>query len=99
MLITDLELRLEMITKWLRDSGLVVNESKTEICCFHQNDQQNAIVNVCGTPEKTKYFMNVLGVTFDCKLNWSIHIANCINKAKNPFMHLDYLSHSLLPHK
>ena len=30
-LITNLEKRLEMITKWLKDSGLVVNESKTEI--------------------------------------------------------------------
>ena len=25
--------------------------------------------------------MNVLGVTFDCKLTWSIHITNIINKA------------------
>ena len=82
LLIADLELRLEMITKWVRDSGLVVNESKTEICLFHRNDQQNVTINVCGTPVTTKSFMNVLGVTFDCKLNWSIHITNCINKAK-----------------
>ena len=38
-LIVNLETKLEMITKWLRDSGLVVNESKTEICLFHRNDQ------------------------------------------------------------
>ena len=31
-LISNLEKRLEMITKWLKDSGLVVNEEKTEIC-------------------------------------------------------------------
>ena len=71
-----------MITKGLRDSGLVVNESKTEICLFHRNDQQKININVCGTLVKTKSFMNVLGVTFDSKLNWSIHITNCINKAK-----------------
>ena len=35
-LITNLEQRLEMITKWLRESELVVNESKTEICLFHK---------------------------------------------------------------
>ena len=29
-LITNMEIRLEMITKWLRDSGLVVNEEKPE---------------------------------------------------------------------
>ena len=26
------------MTKWLRESGLTVNESKTEICLFHKND-------------------------------------------------------------
>ena len=71
-----------MITKWLRDSGLVVNESKTEICLFHGNDQQKVNINVCGTIVKTKSFMNVLGVDFDSKLNWPIQITNCINKAK-----------------
>ena len=38
LLITNLEKRLEMITKWLRDSGLVVNESKTEACLFYNYD-------------------------------------------------------------
>ena len=28
---------MEMITKGLRDSGLLVNESKTEGCLFHKN--------------------------------------------------------------
>ena len=31
-LIDDLELRLEMMTKWLKNSGLTVNETKTEVC-------------------------------------------------------------------
>ena len=39
LLIDDLQKRLEMIVKWLKDSGLVVNESKMEICLFHNNDQ------------------------------------------------------------
>ena len=39
LLVINLEKRLEMITKWLRDSGLVVNESKTEACLFHTQDQ------------------------------------------------------------
>ena len=38
VLITNLEMRLEMITKWLKESGLVVNETKTEVCLFHLND-------------------------------------------------------------
>ena len=35
-----MERKLEMITKWLKDSGLKVNKSKTEICLFHRNDTQ-----------------------------------------------------------
>ena len=71
-----------MITKWLKDSGLVVNESKTEICMFHKHDQQKIKINVCGTEIMSKHFINVLGVTFDSKLNWSMHVTNVISKAK-----------------
>jgi hypothetical protein len=34
-LIPDLKKDLETMTKWLKDSGLKVNESKTEISLFH----------------------------------------------------------------
>jgi hypothetical protein len=33
--IDDMEKSLEVITKWPKQSGLVVNQSKTEICLFH----------------------------------------------------------------
>ena len=35
-----------MITKWLRDSGLLVNESKTEVCLFHKNDQPKIFITL-----------------------------------------------------
>ena len=88
LLITNLEKRLEMITKWLRDSGLVVNESKTELCPFHLNDQpviQIRLQNVVITSKKS---MNVLGILFDSKLNWKIHTAHAIAKAKNNSLQL-----------
>ena len=81
-LITDLEMSLEMITKWLRDSGLVVNEKKTEICVFHRNDQPTINVNLLGSVVSSQKSMNVLGVMFDCKLNWDLHVALAIDKAK-----------------
>ena len=34
----DLEMKIEMMTKWLRDSGMTVNEGKTEFCLFHKNN-------------------------------------------------------------
>ena len=80
-LILNMEQKLEMITKWLKDSGLKVNEKKTEICLFHRNDTQIITLTLQGQQITSKKFMNVLGVTFDSKLNWSIQTANAISKA------------------
>ena len=38
-LIIVMETKLVIITNWVRDSGLKVNESKTDLCLFHQKDQ------------------------------------------------------------
>ena len=35
----DMKIKLEIMVKWLRNSGLVVNESKTELCLFHKSPQ------------------------------------------------------------
>ena len=74
-----------MITKWLRDSGLVVNESKTEICLFHRHDQPLINVNIENITVTSKKSMNVLGVIFDSKLNWNMHLASA--KLKGNFLH------------
>ena len=71
-----------MITKGLKDSGLIVNEGKTEICLFHRNDKPAIEVSVCGTVVRSKKQMNVLGVIFDSKLNWDAHISHAILKSK-----------------
>ena len=81
-LIVDMEKRLESITKWLRGSGLIVNEGKTEICLFYRNDVQSITLTINGIPIKSKKSMNVLGVLFDSKLNWNVQVANAISKAK-----------------
>ena len=81
-LIANLEKRLEMITKWLKDSGLIVNESKTEVCLFHSNEQPLFTIRLQNIVITSQKSMNVLGVAFDSKLNWQIHVANTIGKAK-----------------
>ena len=80
-----------MITKWLRDSGLVVNESKTEACLFHTQDQPQIEFTLQGVKITTKKSMNVLGVIFDSKLNWQIHVATAITKAKKALFALRLL--------
>ena len=80
---------LEMIIKWLKDSGLKVNDSKTEICLFHKADahQINLVIN--GNIINSKPTMNVLGIIFDSKLQWGPQVENAIlksNKAKHAIM-------------
>ena len=74
--------KLEKITKWLKDSGLKVNESKTELCLFHRKDQVPITIYLNNEPLTTKPHMNVLGVAFDCKMNWQTQIEHSITKAK-----------------
>ena len=90
-LIDNLERKLEMVTKWLRGSGMVVNESKTEICLFHKNDQPSISVRVMNELVTSKKTMNVLGVIFDSKLTWDSHISSAIAKAKKSLFALRLL--------
>ena len=81
-LITEMQSKLEKITKWLKDSGLKVNEAKTELCLFHRKDQVPITIYLNNEPLTTKPHMNVLGVAFDCKMNWQTQIEHSITKAK-----------------
>ena len=81
-LITDMEKSLESITRWLRDSGLVVNKTKTEICIFYRHECQAIDIRVEDTIVKTKNVMNVLGVLFDTKLTWCGQVAKSITKSE-----------------
>ena len=76
-----METKLKIITKWLTDSGLKVNETKTELSHFYRKDSLPVEISVNNTAIKSKDTMNVLGITIDSKLNWAKHIANQINKS------------------
>ena len=78
---SDLERSLEAISVWLRGSGLAVNESKTELCQFHRPDQPSLTINLFNSKINSKSTMNVLGVTFDNKMQWSAQVSNAILKA------------------
>ena len=53
-----------------------------EVCLFHRNDQPKLYITLDNTIIESNKEMNVLGVTFDSKLNWSSHIGKAITKAK-----------------
>ena len=81
-LLNEMKTTLEKIIKWLTDSGLKVNDGKTEICLFYRKDCPPVRVVVNGNEITSKKSMNVLGVHFDTKLNWQTHTQMAITKAQ-----------------
>ena len=74
--------KLGRITNWLVKSGMKVNETKIELCLFHEKDQQPIDPTLHNQRLKSKQQMKVLGVSFDSKLNWQSHISTTIAKSK-----------------
>ena len=62
-------------------TGLKVNDSKTELCVFHRKERHIVQVRVGADSVQSINQMNVLGVIFDNKLNWSAQVLNSIQKA------------------
>ena len=79
-LIQDMEMKLEVMMKWLKDSGLTVNDAKTEVCLFNRGGHAPIALTVNNIQIRSKTTMNVLGVEFDSKLQWSNHRAKAIKK-------------------
>ena len=56
---------LTLITKWLKDSGLSVNENKTEACVFYHKPTPMINLVINNVTITTRNTMNVLGLLFD----------------------------------
>ena len=76
-------------------SGLKVNESKTEICFFHQKDQPMVVLTIRGTQVLSKQAMNIQGVSFDSKLNWQIQVQKAITNSRKA-LHILHLIQKIL---
>ena len=75
------QIKLENCIKWLVQSGMKVNEAKTSLCLFHGRDTAPIEIIVNGAIIKSSCTINVLGVLFDQKLQWSEHISLCTSKS------------------
>ncbi len=75
-----MEKALENITKGLKKSGLKVNSAKTEMCLFYKSDTTPVTIILGGERVTSCKHINVLGVTFDSKLNWTTHIYKTVAK-------------------
>jgi hypothetical protein len=83
MALDELRKELEKIIKWLKGSGLKVNEKKTELCIFHRNGNTDGSLLIDNSLITSKNEINVLGITFDSKLQWSSQVSRAIRGANN----------------
>ena len=61
-LVIDMKKPQEGITKWLKDSGLKVNEKMIEMCVFHGSVLRRVILTLIGTEINSTPQIKVLGV-------------------------------------
>ena len=76
-----MENKIRLVTKWFSDSGLKVNEPKSDVCIFYKKDTHPITIDLNGSTITSSNTTNVLGVIFDSKLQWSNQVANSIRKA------------------
>jgi hypothetical protein len=76
-----LQAKLTVVTTWLTNSGLKINENKTELCLFYRKDTNPIKIILNDVIIMSKTSINVLGVSFDSKMNWSNQISQTIQKA------------------
>jgi hypothetical protein len=70
-----------MAITWFKKSGLCVNEQKTEVCIFNQNDVGQHKIELNGVSVAVKRQMKVLGLVFYTKLTWYPQVMTAIEKA------------------
>jgi len=69
---------------WLKKSGMVINASKTEAAYFSLQELSNPpMVNINGIQIELKKTLSVLGLTFDHKLHWGVHIEKTLKEANS----------------
>ena len=91
----NVPMKSEAISQWLKDSGLKINEKKTELCLFYRNDHVPISLTINGTIIKSKPSINVLGVQFDSKLSWYDQVNKSINKAKKTLHGINIIRKSI----
>ena len=69
------------ITEWMRQSGLKINEQKTEICIFHRKKQEIHTLEINNSLITTLGTINILGIIFDSNLNWNNQYHHAISDA------------------
>ena len=81
--LTKVKMKAEQAIRWLKNAGMKVNTSKTELCIFSRKDIQQKTINLFDEQIVSKSTIKVLGVIFDTKLTWYTQTINQLNSCKS----------------
>jgi hypothetical protein len=70
------------VLEWMQHSGLAVNLAKTELVFFHRARKITEEITIVNNVVKSQESMRILGVWFDCNLNWCVHVQVLTEKIK-----------------
>ena len=79
--INDTLSKIKKVTKWLKQSGLKINEQKTEVCIFHRHKEEIRNITINESNITTSNKINILGILFDSNLNWNRQYEQAIREA------------------
>jgi len=80
--LADLQQKVIIAEKWMSGSGLKVNLQKTELCIFHRYDSGTGQITVNNIVIKSGKHLEVLGLKFDSRLEWTFQVDKSINEAR-----------------
>jgi len=80
--LTNISTKILDHLKWLRKSGMLVNDSKTEIMVVHKSDKLKITLQIGETLIESKNNMKVLGILFNQNLSWTEHVTQNINSCQ-----------------
>ena len=70
--------------EWLKKTGMVLNSSKTEAAYFSSRELTNPPeIEIDSALIKTKPFIKVLGLIFDHKMSWDVHVEKLLKEANS----------------
>jgi len=70
--------------EWLKKSGMVLNSSKTEAAYFSTRELTNPPkIKIDGVLIETRPHIKILGLTFDHKMSWDIHVEKLLKEANS----------------
>ena len=84
--------KLKKVIDWLTKSGMKVNEAKTDLCLFFKHDTTPIRISLNGQTVISKNKINVLGVIFDSKLQWTDQVALTMKKANSALCAIKMIS-------